>query len=83
MIHRTGPGREFEKLHGPYASKSAAKSRMLEYIEHFVRENSIYNPMVTIRRDDGAVISVEGLAAKGEGPLKSEFIYRIKPITAA
>jgi hypothetical protein len=80
VIHRIGPGKEYEQLRGPYRDKQMAYSKLAEMVEHFVRDHAVYSPRVIVRKPEFAKITVSGMCAKGEGPKKVEFYYVVKPL---
>lgn len=81
IVHRTGPRTEFEKFYGPYMDRHKAQRRLLEYVEHFIRENKIWNAKAAIKTDgSSAKVEVSGMSAKGEGPAKEYFYYEVKAV---
>lgn len=65
ILHRIGPAREWEKLYGPYMDKTKARSKLSEYVEHFVRERAANEPRTEFISDEYARVRVTGYASAG------------------
>lgn len=81
IVHRIGPGKQYERLYGPFMDRNKAQRRLLEYVEHFIRENKIWNPRAAIKvSGESAKVEVSGMSAKGEGPAKEYFYFVVKAV---
>lgn len=81
VVHRIGPGKEYEQLRGPYRDKGMACYRLAEIVENFIRENAVHSPHILFRSANSVKISVRGLCAGRDGREDAIFYYVIKPVS--
>ena len=77
ILHRVGPGREYERLYGPYMEYAKACGKLREYVEHFVHENECFAPQVFFIKDEYAKVFLNGFTGQGA---KDTFFFAVKSV---
>ncbi len=77
VLHRIGPGREYEKLYGPYMDYEKACRKLIEYVEHFVREHDAYAPAPVYLKEEYAKVYLDGFI---KPHVRDTFYFAVKQV---